>query len=262
MNGDLSRRAFLAGAAAIGLVACSGSSAPRAESSSSTNGSSGPGTTSSGSATSSAAPSGPARFVETGPRGRNEVALTFHTSGDDARISELLDVLAAHKTVMTAFIVGQWLDANLELGRQLHEAGHELANHTYTHPSFATLKPTAMADEVARCRAAIAHIVPDGGVLFRPSGTADGTGTPPAAVLAAAGGGGYPTVLGFDVDPFDYQDPGADAVANRTIAGLHDGAIVSLHFDHPGTITALPRILDAVASAGLTPVTASKLLSS
>jgi peptidoglycan/xylan/chitin deacetylase (PgdA/CDA1 family) len=215
---------------------------------------------SSAAAATTTVPTGPATFVDSGPATSHQVALTFHTSGDPARFKALTDVLTQRKTVMTAFIVGQWLDANLDLGRQLVDAGHELANHTYTHPAFASLAKADMADEIARCRAAIAHVVPDGGRLFRPSGTADGTGTPPDAVLAAAGDGGYHTVLGFDVDPLDYQDPGADAVVRRTVAGLHPGAIISLHFDHQGTIDALPRILDAINEQGLTPVTASQLL--
>jgi peptidoglycan/xylan/chitin deacetylase (PgdA/CDA1 family) len=67
-------------------------------------------------------------------------------------------------------------------------------------------------------------------------------------------------VLGFDVDPFDYQDPGAETVAQRTLAAVRPGAIVSLHFGHPGTIAALPAILDGLDARGLTPVTASAVL--
>jgi peptidoglycan/xylan/chitin deacetylase (PgdA/CDA1 family) len=258
----VSRRRFLGALAAAGLAACSSSRTPTgATSGASTASSAAGGATTSPATTATTPPTGPARFVDTGPAGRNQLALTFHTSGEPARFHELVDILAAGPTVMTTFVVGQWLDANLDLGAQLHAAGHELANHTYTHPAFATLDPTAMTDEIARCRAAIARVVPGGGQLFRPSGTADGTGTPPATVLAAAGAGGYPTVLGFDVDPLDYQDPGADAIVERTVGRLHDGAIVSLHFDHDGTIAALPRILTAIRQAGLTPVTASQLLS-
>ena len=262
MSPDLSRRVFLAGAGAAALAACTSTSGGGSAASSSTGSSAAAaGASTTLPATESSSPAtGPARFVDAGPTGHQQIALTLHTSGDPTRFHEVVDILSARHVPITAFVVGQWLDANPDLGRQLHDAGHELANHTYTHPTFESLTPADMADEIARCRAAIARIVPGGGRLFRPSGTADGTGTPPAAVLAAAGDGGYPTVLGFDIDPLDYQDPGADAVAQRTISRLHDGAVVSLHFDHAGTITALPRILDAVASAGLTPVTASALL--
>jgi peptidoglycan/xylan/chitin deacetylase (PgdA/CDA1 family) len=257
---DLTRRAFVAGSAAAALAACTSSSTTSSTTTSSRTAPRSSGETTTTAPIATTATRGPARFVDTGPVGRSEIALTFHTSGDAGRFHQLVDVLSTHEIVVTAFVVGEWLDANVDLGRQLVGAGHELANHTYTHPAYATLSASAMADEIARCRAAIARVSPGGGAFFRPSGTADGTGTPPSAVLAAAGDGGYATVLGFDVDPLDYQDPGADAVVTRTASGLHDGAIVSLHFDHAGTIDALPRILDAVAQRGLTPVTASQLL--
>jgi hypothetical protein len=67
-------------------------------------------------------------------------------------------------------------------------------------------------------------------------------------------------VLGFDVDPLDYDDPGASVVTQRTLAAVHPGAIISLHFGHAGTVAAMPAILDGLDQRHLTPVTVSKLL--
>jgi peptidoglycan/xylan/chitin deacetylase (PgdA/CDA1 family) len=125
-------------------------------------------------------------------------------------------------------------------------AGLELANHTYSHPAFLSLTPDAMRAEIERCRDVIVRLTGYPGALFRPSGTDDGTAPPPDAVLDAAAETGYRTVLGFDVDPHDYADPGADAVVRRTLAAVKPGSIVSLHFGHPGTVEAMPRILDGL----------------
>jgi len=57
-------------------------------------------------------------------------------------------------------------------------------------------------------------------------------------VLEQAAKAGYSTVVGYDIDPHDYQDPGALAIVERVRAGLHPGAIVSLHTAHEGTVTA------------------------
>jgi peptidoglycan/xylan/chitin deacetylase (PgdA/CDA1 family) len=203
---------------------------------------------------------GPARFVDHGPDTTKRVALTFHTNGDLALAQQLLDVLAAHNTVITAFVVGSWLDANPTWGKKLVDAGHEIANHTYTHPSFLTLSRSAMLDEVVRCRDTLARIAGTPPTFFRPSGTDDGTVAPPQVVQDVAGEAGYPVVLGFDVDPFDYDDPGADLVTQRTLAAVHPGAIISLHFGHAGTVAAMPAILDGLAARNLQPVTASRLL--
>ena len=161
---------------------------------------------------------------------------------------------------MTSFIVGNWLDANPTWAKKITDAGHELANHTYTHLSFLTLSRDAMLDEIVRCRDVLERLSGSPGEFFRPSGTDDGTAKLPDVVLDVAGEAGYRTVLGFDVDPHDYADPGADAVAQRTLAAVGPGSIVSLHFGHPGTIAAMPAILDGLDQKGLTPVHASQLL--
>lgn len=157
-------------------------------------------------------------------------------------------------------MVGTFVEANPDIVRRFVDDGHELANHTYTHPTFPALSRSEMADEVTRCRDALARVAGNGGRFFRPSGTSDGTTDPGATVVEVARSAGYPTVIGFDVDPADYQDPGSSSITQRTIAALENGSIVSLHFGHAGTIDALPAILDAAASRMLTPVTMSTLL--
>src|SRR5262249_33424523 len=184
-----------------------------------------------------------ARFVSTGPHGAPRVALTFHTNGDLGLVQQLLDTLSARRVVVTTFIVGDWLDANPTFAKKIVDGGHELANHTYTHPSFLSLSEDAMRDEIVRCRDVITRLTGAPPTFFRRSGTDDGTAQPPQVVLDVAGAAGYPTVLGFDVDPLDYQDPGAAAVTQRTLSSVGHGSIVSLHFGHAGTVAAMPAIL-------------------
>jgi peptidoglycan/xylan/chitin deacetylase (PgdA/CDA1 family) len=205
-------------------------------------------------------PGQPATFVPRGPATAKRVALTFHTNGDLTQAQQLLDALGRRQVPITAFVVGNWLDAHPDWAVRLKDAGHELANHTFTHPTFTALSRAAMLDEIGRCRDTLKRLTGTGGTFFRPSGTDDGVQVPPAVVQQVAAEAGYPVVLGFDVDPLDYDDPGAAAVAERTLAKVAPGGIVSLHFGHPGTIAALPTILDGLAARGLTPVTASTLL--
>jgi peptidoglycan/xylan/chitin deacetylase (PgdA/CDA1 family) len=250
------RRSFLAAGALAFAAACSSDGSDGASPSTSTSGLPGQ----SGTVAATEPPITPAAFVDRGRTDRDRVALTFHANGDLALAAGLLEALAARNTVMTAFVVGDWLDTNPTWGRRLVDAGHEVANHTFSHPAFLTLSREAMLDEIVRCRDVLARDTGTAGAFFRPSGTDDGTSVPPAPVLEVAGVAGYPIVLGFDVDPLDYDDPGADAVAQRTLDAVHPGAIVSLHFGHPGTVAAIPAILDGLDARGLQPVTASKLL--
>ena len=161
---------------------------------------------------------------------------------------------------ITAFMVGTWLDENADLATRFLDDGHQLENHTYTHLTFPSLSRTEMEHEVTRCRDSLQRIAGTTGSYFRPSGTSNGTDDPGAVVLDVAHGAGYATVAGFDVDPSDYADPGAGAVAQRTLATVQRGSIVSLHFGHTGTIDALPHIVSGLADRGLKPVGLSVLL--
>jgi peptidoglycan/xylan/chitin deacetylase (PgdA/CDA1 family) len=254
----VSRRTFLAGAvAAVGTVAaaCGGDGGANAGNVATT----AAGTTAPGAPAPSPTPP-PARFVVSAPSTKRRLALTFHTDGDLGLADQLLDVLEQHDVKMTSFIVGDWLEANPDLATRIADGGHEFANHTYTHPSFLPLSRDAQFDEITRCRDVLTRLTGGPGAAFRPSGTDDGTVSPGDQVLTVAADAGYAIVLGFDVDPLDYDDPGADAVVERTLAAVHPGAIVSLHFGHTGTVEAMPAILDGLEERDLTPVTVSTLL--
>ncbi|KPM54747.1 twin-arginine translocation pathway signal protein [Frankia sp. R43] len=277
----LSRRRFLAAsgaaaatAAAGGLAACAGgrpqpaasaspSPAPQASTAAF-------GTAEAGTAAPSAAsdltgpglvPGGPATAITHGPRDRPRVALTFHLgpheAGQDLALAHQLLADAAQLSVpITVFAVGQWLDGHRDLVPTILAAGHELANHTLTHPTLTALPADQVATEIAGCRDVLARLAPTQGRYFRPSGTS--TATP--LILAEAGAAGYRTVVDFDVDPLDYTSPGADAVVARIRADTRPGSIVSMHFGYPGTVSAFPRIVANLRTAGLTPVRVHDLL--
>lgn len=198
----------------------------------------------------------PARFVQHGPAASGAVALTFHVAGDPAAARRLFDEAARLHVPVTLFLVGTFVTANPAYIAELARAGHEVANHTATHPTLGRLGAAAVATEVRGCRDALVAATGQAGRWFRPSGM--DVATP--LVLEQAGRAGYSTVVGYDLDPHDYQDPGAAAVVDRVRAGLHPGAIVSLHSAHPGTVTALPEVVAAARSAGLRLVTVGDLL--
>ena len=79
-------------------------------------------------------------------------------------------------------------------------------------------------------------------------------------IRRAAADSGYDRCLAYDVDPLDYTDPGAAQVRANVRTAVGKGSIVSLHLGHPGTITALPAILDDLAGRGLEAVTVTDLL--
>lgn len=263
----LTRRQLLLGVAGAGALAagCSGGGSHAATPTTTRNGApvapdggaSTVATTAVGGVAGAGTAGGLAAYVPSGPTTGRSVALTFHGSGEVGLVQQLLDEAKQEQCPITVFVVGQWLMANPAVGRRMVADGHELANHTFTHPTLSRLGQSAVATEITGCRDALAHVVGTPGRWFRPSGV---EARPSDLILRQSAAAGYPTVIGFDVDPMDYKDPGADAVASRAIAGLHAGAIVSLHTGHAGTVAALPRIVAAVRSRGLQPVTVSDLV--
>ncbi len=198
----------------------------------------------------------PAVEVDRGPTTTRSVALTFHGAGDPALATQLLseaENVGAHLTVLA---VGTWLEANPSMAARILDGGHELGNHTWSHRAMRTLDAEATFAEIQRCAELLRRLTGTAGRWFRPSGTAHADAT----ILAAAGRGGYRTSLGYDVDPLDYNDPGAAAISDRVLAAARPGAVVSLHLGHAGTVAALPVILDGLRSRGLAAVTTSTLL--
>jgi peptidoglycan/xylan/chitin deacetylase (PgdA/CDA1 family) len=183
-----------------------------------------------------------------GDRAGTRVALTFHGSGDPALTEQLLSEAARLRVPITVFAVGRWLEQYPDMSRRILAAGHELENHTYTHPSLVGAPAATVAAECRRCRDVLAAQTGTGGRYFRPSGI---EGHYPPVILDQAGATGYATVVGFDVDPRDYQDPGSAAIVARVRQAVRPGSIVSLHLGHPGTVAAFPVIVADIRGRGL-----------
>ncbi|MCA1845331.1 MAG: polysaccharide deacetylase family protein [Actinobacteria bacterium] len=248
---DCSRRAFLGAASAAVLGACAGSNrpVPAAAPAPTAPASTGP-------APASPPEGGPAAFVAHGPRDSGRVAFTFHGSGDPGLLHDLLAVAGRVAVPITVFAVGSWLDEHPDVAGTILGAGHELANHTYTHPALGQATATVVADEIVRCRDALARHAGSPGAWFRPSGLE----VPSALILAEAGRAGYRTVVGYDVDPLDYEDPPRATIVARATAGLRPGAVVSLHTGHANTVAAFEPMVAAARRQSLTPVLVRELL--
>lgn len=216
------------------------------------------------SATPTAAVAPPAPATSAAPRrtaelvhadtGRQEVALTFHGAGDEELARRVLTLLHDHGAAATVLAVGTWLQQYPDAGRMVVDLGHELGNHTWSHPDLAALDINGVRAEIERCQDLIAAGTGGPGAFFRPSQAQHAT----PLVRRAAAEAGYSTVLSYDVDSRDFTDPGAPAI-RRNVASVRAGGVVSLHLGHPGTLDALPAVLDDLAGRGLRPVTASVL---
>jgi peptidoglycan/xylan/chitin deacetylase (PgdA/CDA1 family) len=246
----IGRRRFLAAAATLTAAACS-PEPPRAQ---------GPAkdsatpTAARPAATQAPVPVRLPREVVYGPRNRPLVALTFHGAGSPALAEKILAAIERERAHATILAVGTWLDR--AIADRITGAGHDLGNHTMHHLDISAMSADQARREIEECAARLHRLTGSIGSWFRQS--ASQHATPVVRDLAARAG--YRTCLSYDVDSLDYTDPGAAAISGNVLRAARPGSIVSLHLGHPGTLTALPRILEGLHRRGLHAVTVSELL--
>lgn len=197
---------------------------------------------------------GPAVEFVHATSGRPEVALTLHGAGDPGLARQVLTGFARRAAAVTVLAVGTWLEQDPDAVRIVADNGHQLGNHTWSHRDLDALGEADARAEIERCRDRIAALTGGPGDFFRQSAAQHAT----PLVLRLAGAAGYPRVLSYDVDSRDFTDPGIAAI-RRNVARARAGSVVSMHLGHPGTLAALPGILDDLAARGLKPVTAGVL---
>jgi peptidoglycan/xylan/chitin deacetylase (PgdA/CDA1 family) len=195
--------------------------------------------------------------VTQGPTDRDAVALTFHGQGDVAQAQALLKELENGGARVTVLAVGSWLAAQPAMAKRILDGGHELGNHTQNHADIAKMDTAAAFAEINTCAQLLNRLTGSIGTWFRPSQTQFSTPT----IRAQAARVGYRTCLSYDLDSLDYTDPGAAAIVKNVATAVQKGSIVSLHFGHAGTVTAIPQILEMLNGRGLRAVTMTQLMS-
>ena len=183
------------------------------------------------------------------------VALTFHGDGTPALANALLGAAEKHGARVTVLAVGRWLARYPQMAQRVLHGGHELGNHTEHHLAIDRMSEALAYKEIEQCAMRLEKLTGSRGRWFRQSQGQHAT----PEVRAAAARAGYSTLLSYDLDPMDYRDPGSDAVMRNVLSRIRGGDVVSMHLGHPGTVAALPQILDGLRERGLRPVTASEL---
>ncbi|MBI3978730.1 MAG: polysaccharide deacetylase family protein [Chloroflexi bacterium] len=201
---------------------------------------------------------GSGREVVVGPAEGNRVAFTFD-AGSGARWTP--PILAALKDAgiqMTFFVTGRWAEANPDLLRQIVADGHELGNHTYSHPDLVGLIDEEATEEIERTETIVRELTGKSTrPYFRfPFGSRDGR------TLDLANRLGYISVF-WTLDSADWRPALSPAtVRDRVIRETTAGAIVVFHADSEQTARVLPEILRGVRARGLEITSLSSLLRS
>jgi len=176
--------------------------------------------------------------------------LTFDGAPNPPGTDALLGALDRHEVRATFFLEGHRLVDRADCARRILEAGHEIGNHSYTHPNLDNIGIDEVLDEVRRAQEIIHRETGVVTTQFRPP-----WGRPQPEVTDAILATGHDVVL-WNRSVRDWEGPDAEAIAQRLLDGLGDGAIVVLHdriLENSEVLDrVIPRIRDAGYGFGLT----------
>jgi peptidoglycan/xylan/chitin deacetylase (PgdA/CDA1 family) len=183
------------------------------------------------------------------------IAMTFDDGPSAPLTPKLLDLLAAHHIKATFFVIGENVAEHPEIVARAAREGHEIANHSWSHPNFGKMSDESVRRQLQQTDDAIKNATGKRPTLLRP---------PYGSITAREKRWihdefGYDIIL-WDVDPYDWKRPGPVVVRARILKETRPGSIVLSHDIHPGTIEAMPSTFDELEAKGFKFVTVSELI--
>jgi peptidoglycan/xylan/chitin deacetylase (PgdA/CDA1 family) len=187
------------------------------------------------------------------------VALTFDDGPTPELTGRVLSVLEEAQVRATFFVTGAELERNMEEGRRIVAAGHELGNHSYSHERMVLVTPSFVEREVERTDELIREAGHRGEIFFRPP-----YGRKLFALPYYLSKTGRQSVT-WDVEPESYPEVAADPdkIAEHVLSRTRPGSIIILHVmyrSRAASLEALRKIIDGLRAQGYSFKTVSELL--
>ncbi|SCN21431.1 putative polysaccharide deacetylase PdaA precursor [Clostridium sp. N3C] len=183
-----------------------------------------------------------------------KIAITFDASWPKDNTDEIIEILDKYNVKATFFLVGTWVDHNPEKLKILHEKGHEIGNHTNTHPDMNSISRSELLKEIEALDSKIKKITGQGTTLFRcPSGVYNDL-----IIETVESTNRY--CIQWDVDSIDWKAQGEEIEFNRVVKKTKPGSIILFHNDGRYTTKTLPRIIEYFKKEGYSMVTVSELI--
>ncbi|MEY8444847.1 polysaccharide deacetylase family protein [Enterococcus ratti] len=186
-------------------------------------------------------------------KNKKYVALTFDDGPNNSSTLDLLNILKKENVKATFFMLGQMVEQNPHVARQVHEEGHEIASHSYSHPQLNTLPKDSLQNEINKTNKAI----------FKATGVLPQNIRPPYGAIdkSSAETIGMPIVQ-WAIDSQDWKLRNSDAtIKNILNQPIYNGAIILLHDIHRESVIAVSRLITILKNKGYEFVTINQLLS-
>lgn len=172
------------------------------------------------------------------------ISISFDASWGGDKTMAILDLLDKYDAKATFFLVGIWVDKYPELVKAIHERGHEIGNHSDSHPHMTQISEGKMRQELDGCSDKIEALTGARPTLFRPP-----YGDYNNKVVAVSRDEGYECVQ-WSIDSLDWKNRGVSDLVKRATSNVQPGDIVLFHNDSEYIAQALPEILSYYQSEG------------
>jgi peptidoglycan/xylan/chitin deacetylase (PgdA/CDA1 family) len=187
------------------------------------------------------------------------VALTFDDGPTPQATDQILAILSEMNVRATFFVIGGELEQNLEQGKKLVAAGHELGNHSYSHERMFFVTPSFVKQEIESTDKLIREAGYQGDIHFRPP-----YGKKLFTLPYYLWRHGRKSIT-WDVEPDSYPEIAADAnkIVEHVLANVRPGSIIILHVMYPNrreSMKSVKMIIEGLRAEGYEFKTVSELL--
>jgi len=182
------------------------------------------------------------------------ITVSFDASWGGDQTLRILDLLDEYNAKATFFLVGIWVDKYPELVKEIHARGHEIGNHSDSHPEMSKLSNEQIIRELDGCSDKIEALTGERPTSFRPP-----YGDYDNEVVTVARSEGY-EVVQWSIDSLDWKNKGVDDLINRATKNVKKGDIILFHNDSKYILQALPTILKTYQQQGFTMIPARDIL--
>ncbi|MDO5378205.1 MAG: polysaccharide deacetylase family protein [Clostridia bacterium] len=182
------------------------------------------------------------------------LSISFDAAWGSANTEGILDILDRYDVKTTFFLVGFWAEKYPELVQELVARGHEVGNHSATHPHMSQLSAAQIREELRKTSDLVESITGKPTTLFRPP-----YGEYNDLVVRVSREEGYECVQ-WNVDSLDWKNLGTDNMVRQCTKAVNPGDIVLFHNDSKYILEALPKILEYYTQAGYKIIPVSQLL--
>lgn len=184
----------------------------------------------------------------------NKIALTINCAWNADDIDLILETLSKHNCHITFFIVGDWATKYPEAVKKIYDAGHEIGNHSDSHPHVNNMNISANIEQIKKCSDKIESITGKKTTLYRgPYGEYNDT------VIQATKNSNH-LAIQWSIDSLDYKSLTFEQMWERIEPKLNCGSIILMHNGTENTALSLDAILTNIEQKGFQIVKVSDIV--